>query len=823
MPDQALSHLNVLDLSLDIGGAYCTKLLADLGATVLLVEPPEGHPLRRAGPFPNDEPHPEKSGLFLHYCANKHATTLDLTRPQHRDMLLDLAAQADLVVESFAPGRMEELGLGLPALSRRNPAIVLTSVTHFGQTGPYSRWQGEEIVDYALGGYMYFGGHRDKEPLMVPGNQPQLNAGGQAALASLAALWWAGRTGRGQHVDVSAVEAMLSAHCWTSTAWTHEGVVLRRSKSDATRCKDGWVVFMLTRWDPNVFVLIERPDLIEDPRFSDRQIWLDHMDELNEILGEWCRHHTKEEVFHRAQELRVAVGPVYVTPDLLRWDHLRERAWFEEIEHPVAGKTIVPGFPYKFERTPPRIRRPAPLLGDGAAVWPNGGRRTPNGGSRMGDDSRAAPARPPLEPPAASASPLPLAGIRILELTGHWVGPLAGRYLADLGAEIIKIEPADRTVTRGSHYAGMQTLRYHYNRSGYFNKMNRNKYGATLDLSKPEGRDLLLSLVKEVDVVLENYSPRVLPNLDLDFPAMREANPEIILVSISAFGQNGPARDYIAFGANIEATCGLCAVTGYRDDDSPYRTSLYYADPVTSCHAAVAIQAALMHRLRTGEGQHVDISLQEAGLCFFPETILEYTVAGRITPRRGNRHARFAPQGCYPSLGDDMWVVLSIRGDEDWRRFVALIGDPVLDDQRFSTETGRRDHHDEIDGLIANWTRRYDHNEAANLLQGAGIPAAPVLANWELVSNLHFHERGFYVPVAHGEMGVFPYPGMPWKLSVTPGAVRRASPDFGEHNALVFGGLLQRTDEELRPLYGQRIIADDPPADLPGPVQMKVR
>ena len=139
MPDQALSHLNVLDLSLDIGGAYCTKLLADLGATVLLVEPPEGHPLRRAGPFPNDEPHPEKSGLFLHYCANKHATTLDLTRPPHRDMLLDLAAQADLVVESFAPGRLATLGLGLPALSRRNPAIVLTSVTHFGQTGPYSR------------------------------------------------------------------------------------------------------------------------------------------------------------------------------------------------------------------------------------------------------------------------------------------------------------------------------------------------------------------------------------------------------------------------------------------------------------------------------------------------------------------------------------------------------------------------------------------------------------------------------------------------------------------------------------------------------------
>ncbi|MEE9285788.1 MAG: CoA transferase [Dehalococcoidia bacterium] len=816
MPQQALAHLNVLDLSLDIGGAYCTKLLADLGATVLMVEPPHGHPLRRAGPFPDDEPHPEKSGLFLYYCANKHGVSLDLTQSADCGAVLDLAAQAHLVVESFPPGRMDELGLGLDALRERNPAVVLTSVSHFGQTGPYRDWQGEEIVDYALGGYMYFGGHRDREPLMVPNNQPQLNAGAQAALASLAAVWWAGKTGQGQHVDVSALEAMLSAHCWTSAAWTHEGTVLRRTESDATRCKDGWVVFMLSRWDPNVFVLAERPELMDDPRFSQHQAWLDHMEELHEVLGQWCAHRTKEEVFHRAQELRIAVAPVYDARDLLRWDHLRQREWFLEGEHPVAGPTVFPGFPYKLSETPARVRRPAPPLGGDATGWPDRS-------SRARDAGGPTPDWPPLEPPAAASPPLPLAGVRILELTGHWAGPLAGRYLADLGAEIIKVEPPNNAVTRGSHYAGTQPFRYHYNRSAYFNKMNRNKYGATLDLSRPQGRDLFLRLVNQVDVVLENYSPRVLPNLGLDYPVLRQANPGIIMVSLSSFGQTGPARDSIAFGANIEAACGLCAVTGYPDDEMPYRTSLYYADPVTSCHAAIAIQAALMHRLRTGQGQHIDISLLESGLCFFPEAVLEYTVMGRVTPRRGNRHPRYAPQGCYPSQGDDMWVVLCIRDDDEWRRFVQVVGDDSLRDQRFATEAGRRDDHDGLDARIARWTRRYDHHEAAVILQKAGIPAAPVLANWELLSNPHIHQRGFYVPVAHREMGVFPYPGMPWKLSATPGAVRRASPCFGEHNRLVFQDLLRLTDEDLAPLYAQRIIADEPPADLRGPVQLKPR
>ena len=320
-------------------------------------------------------------------------------------------------------------------------------------------------------------------------------------------------------------------------------------------------------------------------------------------------------------------------------------------------------------------------------------------------------------------------------------------------------------------------------------------------------------------MVLENNSPRVMRNFDLEYPVLKKANPRIIMVSISGFGQTGPDRDYGAYGANIEASCGLAAATGYPDDDRPYRTTLFYADPVTGGHAAIAIVAALHHRARTGEGQYVDMSLHENGITFFPENIVEYTMTGNNPPRMGNRHARYAPQGCYQTMGDDSWVVLTVRSLEEWKALTGVIDRPDLwDDAELRDAKGRMPRHDELDAAISDWTSRYDHNEAAAMLQRAGVPAGPVLANWELVSNPHLHTRGFYVPIEHPDMGVFPYPGMPWKLSKTPGQIRAASPLFGQHTRQIFQDLLGLSDDDLRPLYEGWTIADEPHPDLPGPI-----
>ena len=811
MPEHALAGINVLDLTNNIGGAYCTKLLADLGATVMLVESPDnGHPLRHTGPFLGGEPNVDKSGQFLYFSTNKRSIALDIEKQHDRETIRALASKSDLIVETYKPGVLEQYGLGYGVFQSDNPRTVLTSITHFGQTGPYRDWESEEIVDYALGGYMYFGGNAEREPLMVHDNQPQLNAGMQAAIASLAALWWARKSGKGQHVDVSALESMLSAHAWTASSWTHEGIVMRRSAPDSIPCKDGWVWFFLARWDPNVFILIERPDLIDDPRFSDRQAWVRNRDELKALLETWTIEHSKEEIFRLGQELRLPVTPVFDASDLVKSPQLQTREWFLNLIHPVAGEHSLPGFPYKFSETPPTIQYPAPLLGDNNSFEPI-----------VTPPPRPTAMRPPIEDDLYQHHPLPFKGVRILEITANWAGPLAGRHLADLGAEVIKIEGPDRPMTRGGRFPGSNPLRYHYNRSAYFNKMNRNKYGITLDLNSTKGRALFLRLAKKSDVIIENNSPRVMRNFNLDYSVLKKINPEIIVISISGFGQTGPDKDYVAYGANIEASSGLAAVTGYLDDDRPYRTTLFYADPVTAGHAAFAIESALFYRERTGKGQFVDLSLQENGITFLPESTLAYLVTGSVVPKLGNRHTKYAPQGCYPSYGDDSWIVLCIRSDAEWRLLCEVIGDETLaDNPRFSTVEMRHANHAEIDSIISKWTKTYDHNEASSILQDAGIPSGPVLANWEMVSNHHINERAFYVPVAHKEMGVFPYPNMPWKLTATPGLIRSPSPCFGEHNDLIFRDFLRLDDNELDVLYKERVISDEPPVDLPGPIRI---
>ncbi len=805
----ALDGVNVLDLSDSIGGAYCTKILADLGAEVVLVERPgSGHPLRHVGPY-SGEPDLESSGMFLYYGANKRSVVCDLETEAGRERVLGLARAAHVVVESFEPGYLDSVGLGYQVLSNANRALVLASVTHFGQTGPNSHWKSDEITDYAMAGYMYFGGHTDREPLMMNNNQPMLHGGAQAAIATLAALRRARMTGQGQQVDVSSVEAMLSAHAWTSTSWTHEGVVLRRTGPDCIPCRDGWVWFFPFRWDPTFLVLIDRPELIDHEDFADRQSWADNREKLVALLTEWCSDKTKDEIFRAGQELRVPVTPVNDAADLLGSSQLQSREWFQQVDHPKAGRTTMPGFPYMYSETPAGIRRPAPTLDEAS-------------GFSFAPSYRPfrAIARDEIAPLSRDSRRGPLAGVRVLELTANWAGPLAARHLADLGAEVIKIEAPDRPATRGGRYPGGDPFRHHYNRAAYFNKMNRNKLGITLNLDDDAGRELFLKLVDESDVVLENNSPRVMRNFNLQYPVLHGVNPQIIMVSISGFGQTGPDRDYVAYGANVEASCGLAAATGYADDDRPYRSTLFYADPVTGAHAAIAILGALHHRETTGEGQYIDMSLHENGITFFPEAIMEYTVTGNLAKRRGNRHPLHAPQGCYPSFGEDSWLALCVRTLDEWRALAAAIGRADLgEDTDLITETGRQARHDEIDAAISEWTSRYDHNEATAILQDAGVPAAPVLANWEMVSNRHFHARGFYEPMEHPEMGVFPYPGMPWKLSETPGIIRKASPLYGEHNSDVFRGLLGLGDDELAPLYARRTIADEPSHDLPAPVR----
>ncbi len=363
-----LDDITVLDLSRDIPGAYCTRLLAGLGARVIAIEPPEGGPLRAAGPFPRDQPHPEASGLFLYLNLAKQGVTLNLASGDGQAILKRLAATADVLVEDFAPGTLTGWGIDHAALSAAHPGLITTSITPFGQDGPYRDYLTDEIVAEALGGLMYTVGLPAREPLKIGGNPVLCNAGGAAFSAILAALWQRDASGEGQFIDVSIHEAtvMTQIHASVLAAWGDEDV--ERRTSDLLEAKDGWVSAGLAMgvaadtW-PAVCRMMGRPDLIDDSRFATSAVRRDNRDALNVIVGEWVRGQPKEEVYHLLQGLRSIAGYVATTADLYGSRQLNERVFFQEIDHPVAGVVRYPGLPFRIGDAAWPVER-APLLGE---------------------------------------------------------------------------------------------------------------------------------------------------------------------------------------------------------------------------------------------------------------------------------------------------------------------------------------------------------------------------------------------------------------------------------------------------------------------------
>lgn len=766
----------VLDLSRGVAGAYTTRLLADLGARCSR--------LRWQDDRPGDWP--ASPGFRAYFDRGVELVPQPETVASLLARLPELAASFDLVLHDLTAAEAPELTEDVlyAGLRPYNPSVVVANVTHFGRSGPYARWAGDELTDYALGGYWSLAGDPERAPLRVPGYQAQFHAGMQLAIAAIAALRYARQTGQGQEVEVSAVEAMVGAHWSTTVAWTHEGRVLKRVGSDIFPATDGHVFFFTLGLYPNLFVLIEQPELMEDPRWSTITAWIENGGLLWSMVREWCARHTVDEIVNTAQELRIPATPVATAEHLLRDPHWVERGTFER-----HGGVRSPRMPYHWNDG----WQPADPQGQLAA-----GLRQP---------SPAVVAQPvPITSAATPRRGGPLAGLRVLEVTNNWAGPIAGRHLADLGAEVLKVELASKSATRLSHYPGKEPGKYHWNRSGYFNEMNRNKRDVAMNLATPRGRDLFLELVKQVDIVLENNSARVMPNLGLGYEPLSAANPRLIMASISGFGASGPHKDWVAFGSNIEASCGLAATTGY-DETLAYRTGSFVPDPIAGGHATVGILAALERRDRTGQGAHLDISLTESAMPFMLESIVYYQEQGALFPRRPNYDPDAAPTGAYRCFGTDEWVAIAVRTDEQWAALCRATG---IDGDAHSTMAERVRERAAVDALVSAWTATQDQYECVRTLQGARVPAAPILHNWQLHSDPQLYARDVFIPIEHPDTGVFPYPGFPWRLTCTQPEVRTAAPRFAEANDYVFGRLLGRSAAEIEALYADGATAHEP-------------
>ena len=400
---------------------------------------------------------------------------------------------------------------------------------------------------------------------------------------------------------------------------------------------------------------------------------------------------------------------------------------------------------------------------------------------------------------------LPLSGVRVLDFTWAWAGPFCTLQLAHLGAEVIRLETAKRPcVTRAippfaDNVPGP-------NRAGYFNQYNQGKRSVLLNLAKPEAQEIARQLVRHCDVAVQNFAAGVMDKLGLGYNRLREVRPDLIMASLSGYGQYGPYREYVGYGPPAGALAGFFATSGY-EGGPPCEIGVSYADPNAGIFGALAIMSALVHRARTGQGQHIDLSQWEAALVLMPEGMLEFAMNGRTPERAGNHDRVMSPHECYPAKGEDQWVSIAVGTESEWRSLCQAMGQPALaDDSRFRTAELRKRNEAALDQIVSAWTSQHDKWQITEKLQSAGIAAFPPLSNKELTEDRHLLERGYLVALEHPEVGKRIHAGIPWTMSVTPCQVRSPAPLRGADTESVLSSLLGYSKAEIERLTAAEVL-----------------
>jgi len=790
-----LAGICILDLA-DEKASFCSKLLADLGAEVIKIESPGGDPSRQTGPFLDAANNPEGSLSFWYHNSGKLGITLDLNQDSDRDRFLCLAGRCDVVVETFVPGYLDGIGIGYETLRAKNPGLVLASITGFGQTGPYSKYKSCDIVASASGGQMYVCGGPHKEPLKPYGFQAYYLASLFAAIGIILTLRWRRHSGRGQHIDVSLQEAVAAALEHVMLRYFQEGFVPRRQgslhwngSSDLFPCKDGYALLSFNREWETLVELLDRQSMAADfkrPEWLNEAYRRENIDTIQEALSFWTSMQSVEDLFKLGQSMRFPWAVLNTVEDIFKNEQLTARTYFVETEHPLVPKPFkVPRPVIDFGNTSGYCWKSAPFVGEHNEQVLN----------RAVDSLQVTIAGTNSD--AASDSKLPLEGVRVLDFTWMLAGPYATRILADFGAEVIKVQ-SKKTASGAED-----------NTSAYFATWNRNKLSLTLDMSLPGARQLALELVEKCDVVIENFTPRVMQNWGLGYENLKHVKPDIIMVSLSGFGHSGPWRDYAALGPTIQALSGLTKLTS-NDDGVPYGIGFAYADHVSGLYAALATLSALEYRAKTGEGACIDISELEAACSLLGPDLMDYSVNGNLAKPVGNKFGwqMAAPYGCYKCKGDDRWCVIAVFNHDEWQALCRLMGNPQWTGQgKFASMHARAENSDELNGLIGGWTANYAPDELVKMLQAEGVCAAVVCDARDLANDAHLAERGFFVKLTHPVLGEIRADRTPIGLSETAALFNRAAPLLGEDNRRIFLDLLGMDEKQYENHIARGVIA----------------
>ena len=782
-----LHGLRVLDLGTGVSGPYCAKLLLDAGASVVRVEPPGGDPLRFQGPAVDDD-----AGAAFAFCnAGKQSVVLDYAQPDGARRLWELLRWADIVIENEAPGVLARHGFGPGDVLAACPSMVYVSITGYGQTGPRRDWRISELTIGAAGGMVDLNGAEDREPIAYPGHVMGIWSGAAAAAGALAAWRHVRRTGIGQHVDVSMQEAIASTLFLYYADYEYTGAIQPRGQRELLEAADGdlylrWVGS--PDWD-EFAIAMDTLELATRPELGPPSGQALHSDEIMRLLGETVRTNTRQHWREVGMEHGFLTGLLQRPDEVFACPHLAARDFFDELPLASGRRLPFPGIPYTVDRDRPAPRRTVPRPGQHSdavfAALP------------------AADAPAPAPPSPGAASRPALDGVRILDNGVFQAGTLPARILADLGAEVIRVENyLSPDVVRNAPQPDGEAAAGFWERGGIHHEQHRNKrYGVGLDITTADGRDAFLRLAASCDVVLDNHPYDVFERLGLSWEALREANPDLVFVSTSGYGATGPFRRMRALGMVLELAT-LSWFNGYPGE-KPRRGNPPVVDHVVAYHVAFLILAGIERRDRTGDGAWIDIAQYEVGANLAGDLLLS-EAAGHPVERRGSDYPGHLLDECFPGAGRDRWLAVSIPDRPALDRVAALLG---ASGAMPLTADDLRPH-------LGAWSRARDPLDAATQLQAIDVPASPVNNVRDLLLDDHLRARDFFWLIDHdpvqAPVGARAWPGSGVRLTGAPAPPVCRAPMLGEHNRLLATRLMGYTEAEYEALQARGVFGSVP-------------
>jgi crotonobetainyl-CoA:carnitine CoA-transferase CaiB-like acyl-CoA transferase len=783
--------LQILDLSSNIAGPYASKLYLDAGAQVIKIEAPDGDPMRHWTASQQNLGADEPSPLFQYLNAGKQCIVLDPRDAQDRARFASFAERADIVIEDWGAEGLEAHGLSPNAWLEINPRLSIVRISPWGQLGPWAKRAANDFTLQAATGSVEYRGLPDREPIAAGGRLGDWIAGSFACVSALAAWRSARQTGEGQIVDLSSFEAMIQ--CLTvfgDLGSQFFGGLIPRSVDipSIEPTSDGHVGVCTTtgqQWT-DFCSMIGQQEIAQDPRYLEGRERMEEIDFIEGIVQAWTRERTTDEIIELCELLRIPVAPIGNGKDLPGFDHMIARGIFQR----TPGGFLQPRAPWRLETA-----EPAPI-----------------GRTSMLDEDRepllnSLAKAPPSRDAPHGGSDLPFASLRIVDLTAFWAGPYATSILSDFGADVIKVESIQRP--DGMRFAGSVRNDTLWEWSHVFHGTNSGKRDITLQLDHVEGLELLKQLIADADILIENFSARVMPAFGLDEETVKALNPRVIFVRMPAFGLDGPWRDRAGFAMTVEQASGLAWVTGYEDMPLVVRGA---CDPLGSAHTVFAIGLALEERQRTGRGQVVEVALVEPALAVAAEQVIEYSAYGTLLGRSANAMPHAAPQGIFETHAESERVAVSVTSDEEWRGLCRVLeADDWRQSSDLSTHSGRLANHDALVARLSAWIRTRSRDDVIRALLAEGVPASASINNHSLMPNPQLEARHFFQTLKHPVTGETRYPAFPAIFSHLERDLHRTPPPtLGQHNREVLQSELGIDNREFERLEEEGIIGTRP-------------